>query len=143
MKENEIVEVKKTYKEMIKRNKNSYVVYCPICKKYFQGSTYLITVFEKDKILWLANMITHYRHTHITSWNKCWGYGGGYYRQNWFGDYDTEKQKVNERAKRQIIRKCTEYLKYYGFTTDDFLKLQNTTEETVNLANKVLVYENN
>lgn len=126
-------------KEMIKRHKHSYVVYCPICKKYFQGSEYLDTIFKDDeKILWLSNMVTHYRHTHITSWNKCWGYGGGYYRGHWFGDYDEEKAKVNERAKRQIIRKCADYLKYYGFNTEDFKKLQNTTNETIIVAEKLL-----
>ena len=51
-----------------------YMVYCPICKHYFDGSEYLKTVFlDDEKTLWFANMVMHYRYTHITSWNKCWG----------------------------------------------------------------------
>ena len=85
-------------------------VYCPICNRWFEGSSYLFEEFKDDeKAIWLSNMVTHYRHTHITSWNKCWGYGGRFYRSGWFGDYDTEKQKVNERAKRQIIRKAKDF----------------------------------
>ena len=116
-----------------------YMVYCPICKHYFDGSEYLKTVFlDDEKALWFANMVMHYRHSHITSWNKCWGYGGRYYRSGWFGDYDEEKAKVNERAKRQILRKCKDYLKANGFTKDVLDKLQNTTEETREVAMKIL-----
>lgn len=113
-------------------------VFCPICLNYFPESEFLKTVFADERTRWLANMVTHYRHTHITSWNKCWGYGGRYYRTGWFGDYDEEKEKVNERAKRQIIRKCTKYLIFNVITVDHFLELQNTSSETVELATKKL-----
>lgn len=110
-------------------------VYCPICNRWFEGSSYLFEEFKDDeKAIWLSNMVTHYRHTHITSWNKCWGYGGRFYRSGWFGDYDTEKQKVNERANRQIIRKAKDFLIENGFTSEDFKILKNTTEETMKLA---------
>ena len=113
--------------------------FCPICNRWIEGSDYLFETFKDNpKVCWLANMVTHYRHGHITSWNKCWGYGGRYYRSGWFGDYDEEKAKVNERAKRQIIRKAKEFLIKHEFKSNEFLKLQNTTKETVDLAIKVL-----
>lgn len=117
-------------------NNGNYGVYCPMCKGYFSGSDYLKTVFTDEKQLWLANMVTHYRHSHIESWNKCWGYRGSYYRSRWFSDYEEEKHKVNERAKRQIIRKCTDYLLYFGFTVEDFTALQSTEQKTIELATK-------
>lgn len=113
--------------------------YCPLCNNWILGSEYLFKTFaDDDKANWLANMVTHYRHGHITSWNKCWGYGGNYYRHGWFGNYDEEKQKVNERAKRQIIRKATKFLIDNEIKSDTFLKLQNTTEETLKLAKNKL-----
>ena len=42
---------------MIKRiNDNYYKVYCPICDYWFDGSEYLMTIFENnDYMLWFAN----------------------------------------------------------------------------------------
>lgn len=118
---------------------HQYIIFCPICDHYFYGSEYLYGIFHDDKkALWFANMVMHYRHTHITSWNKCWGYGGRYYRSGWFGDYDEEKAKVNERAKRQILRKCKTFLRENKFSPDILDKLQNTTDETRKVAIKIL-----
>lgn len=118
---------------------HQYIIFCPICDHYFYGSEYLYGIFYDDKkALWFANMVMHYRHTHITSWNKCWGYGGRYYRSGWFGDYDEEKAKVNERAKRQILRKCKTFLRENKFSPDILDKLQNTTDETRKVAIKIL-----
>lgn len=113
-------------------------VYCPLCGRYFHESAYLKTVIEDNGTLWIANMITHYRHNHISSWNKCWGYGGGRYRSGWFADYESEKRKVNERAKRQIIRKAAGYMKLKHITSKHFEGLQHNDEETLALARAVL-----
>lgn len=117
---------------------DEYKVLCPLCNRWFEGSPYLCSVFTTPQTLWIANLVTHYRHGHITSWNKCWGWGGGYYRSGWFGNYDDEKAKVNERAKRQLIRGGFEMLRRNGVTPEDFQKLQNTTEETIIVARKYL-----
>lgn len=113
-------------------------VYCPMCGIYFTESEYLCSVISDERTLWIANMITHYRHNHIESWNKCWGPGGGRYRSGWFGDYDTQKRKVNERAKRQIIRKARAYLHYHKITSKHFEGLQHNDEETLALASIML-----
>ena len=113
--------------------------YCPLYGTRFNASEYLCETFKgEDKALWLANMVTHYRHTHITSWNKCWGWGGRAYRKAaHFGDFDTEKSIVNERAKRQIARKCPQYIISNGIDHDVYSKLQGTTEETLKLVDSV------
>lgn len=110
-------------------------VYCPICGQTFRRSEYLATVFDDPLALWLANMVTHYRHVHITSWNKMWGRRGSYYRQAaHFGDYEVEKQKVNERAKRQIIRKCGAYMAHHGIGLKQLHQMQSNSPETLALA---------
>ncbi len=113
--------------------------YCPLCGKRFETSEYLGQVFKgKDKVLWLANMVTHYRHNHISSWNKCWGWHGRAYREAaHFGNYDAEKSIVNERAKRQSARKCPQYIISNGIDHDVYSKLQGTTEETLKLVDSV------
>ena len=113
--------------------------FCPLCGKRFETSEYLGQVFKgKDKALWLANMVTHYRHSHITSWNKCWGWGGWAYRQAaHFGEYDTEKSIVNERAKRQIARKCPQYIVNNGITHEVYSELQGSTGETLSVVDKI------
>jgi len=112
---------------------------CPICHLKVNQSDYLETVFENEpQTLWLANLVTHYRHDHITSWNKCWGPNGKSYRGHWFGDYDEEKSKYNERAKRQYIRKGGEILIANGVTVETFKTLQNTTQKTIDVVEKSL-----
>jgi hypothetical protein len=83
-------------------------------------------------------MVTHYRHNHIESWNKCWGRNGSRYRNNWFGDYEEEKIKVNERAKRQILRKGLPILKELDIRPEHFERLQHTEIKTLELAKKLL-----
>ncbi|WP_421944351.1 hypothetical protein [Pedobacter sp.] len=117
--------------------------YCPICNKKFPRSEYLKENIEDKKTEWIANIITHHRHEHITSWNKCWDYGGNSYRANWFSDYDTEKRKINERAKRQLIRKATHFLIDNEIEFEHFKKLQFNSIETLHLLRKQLpVIEN-
>ena len=118
--------------------KNNYV-YCPLCNQHFMESDYLNSVFvDNKKALWLANMVTHYRHHHITSWNKCWGQYGYIYRSKWFGEYEDEKRKVNERAKRQIVRKATPFLSYHEISMNEFKLLQYNDEATLQLVEKKL-----
>lgn len=112
--------------------------FCPICSEYFIASKYLCETFEERNVLWFANMVTHYRHEHINFWNKCWSYNGHNYRKKWFGDYEEEKRKVNERCKRQIIRYCHHYMKYYSVSINDIMKLNNTEDKTIQIAKKYL-----
>ena len=112
---------------------------CPICGEEVTKSEYLEDIFkESPKVNYLAHMVTHYRHNHIEYWNRCWGPNGRYYRSNWFGDYEEEKKKVNERAKRQIIRKGKETLKRLSIKSTDFKMLQGTEKMTLDLAIKQL-----
>jgi len=108
--------------------------YCPICDCEFNASDYLATVFEDKRILWLANMVMHYRHDH-RAWDRSHGYISRKYGQ---GTYERQKSKINEQAKRQIIRKATKFLRDNNVTPDCFAALQGTTEETMQLANKKL-----
>lgn len=76
----------------------------PIMGAYFPLSQYLSSVFHgNNKALWLANMVTHYRHNHIKWWDKCWGRHGSRYQGHWFGEYEVEKQKVNESSKGKSL----------------------------------------
>lgn len=114
--------------------------FCPICKYHFQTSTYLKLKIKDKHVLWLANMVTHYRHTHINHWNKMWGEYGHHYTNGWYHyyDYDDLKIEVNERAKRQILRKCKKYMIDNGFTVEHVKQLQNTDEKTIALYEKHL-----
>ena len=115
---------------------------CPICHEEIEKSPYLSELFKDDlQTQWVANLVTHYRHNHITSWNKCWGYHGDLYRKNWFGNYDEEKRLVNERAKRQLIKKGHRILSENGVTVETFHKLKHTTSKTLFVAMKFLKSE--
>jgi hypothetical protein len=112
---------------------------CPICARKVEQSDYLNQIFKDEpEVNYLAHMVTHYRHNHIESWNKCWGHNGSRYRRNWFGDYEEEKIKVNERAKRQILRKGLPILKELDIRPGHFEHLQNTEVKTIELAKKLL-----
>ena len=129
----------KKFKKVMEKMIKGEHFYCPLCGKRHHLSNYLQKVFEGDeKALWMANMVMHYRHNHITSWNKCWGYYGNYYRSKWFGDYHEEKAKVNERAKRLIIRKGKEFMLAHQIGPSTLQKLQGTTSDTMKVAHKLL-----
>jgi len=129
----------KTELELLQKRVGKNFFYCPICKICFEGSEYLKTAIPNPKTLWLANMVTHSRHKHIKYWNKCWEENGISYRRGWFKDYDFEKQKVNERVKRQILRKCKDYMKSIRFKMKDLLQLQVNSEETIALFEKLTI----
>ena len=113
--------------------------YCPICGNYFPVSKYLQEAITDEHVRWLANMVTHYRHYHLKSWDKMWGHHGSYYRHGWYdGNYDAAKRKVNERAKRQILRYCKDYMIENGFTPDHVKQLEYTDEKTIALYEKYL-----
>jgi hypothetical protein len=115
------------------------IITCPICGDQFTESLYLSQAFkDQPEVKFLANLVTHYRHSHIVTWNKCWGRNGDKYRSTWFTDYDTEKQKFNERAKRQIIRKAKLKLKELGISPVHFALLKGTEKKTMDLAMKYL-----
>ncbi len=106
--------------------------YCPLCKGWFRRSGYLDTVFSEPKLLWLSNMVCHYRHEHIMYYNRWVHYYSYHY------NYEKFKTNVNNRAKRNIIRKCEDFLRYHRFTPQDFAELQNTDQKTLDLAHKIL-----
>ena len=111
------------------QNINAYQFYCPLCNNWQDGSHYLSTVFD-GPTLWFANMITHYRHGHIKYWDNSLGY------INAKLNYDKEKIKVNERAKRQIIRKASNFVEKTGLTLNNLKSLQHTDEKTIEVYNK-------
>ena len=107
--------------------------YCPLCRDWFIGSDYLASVFiGNPRALWVANMVTHYRHHHVDYYNHNVGYA------SWKGRYDEFKHLVNERAKRQVIRKARAFLREHRITAEHFAELQGTTEETMTLASRML-----
>ena len=125
---------------LIRRTDSCYQVFCPLCHVWFAGSHYLSTVFEDERSLWLANMVTHYRHSHIKSWDKMWGRYGGYYQQAAHyrdEDYEDRKSDINERAKRQIARKSLNFLIDNMIEIDVFKSLQGTTEDTIKTVSKL------
>lgn len=110
--------------------------FCPMCNGYYEDSSYLKSVLSKEKTLWIANMITHYRHQHVRWWDNRWGRNG--YGGRKYGDYDKEKIELNNSSKRQIIRKCKDFLELHGIGKKHFLELQENDEKTLSLINKKL-----
>jgi hypothetical protein len=98
-----------------------------------KASDYLHSIFGKDqKTEWLADLVMHKRHNHIQYYNN----GVGYVAR--FHNYERFKEKVNNRVKRQIIRKHRAFLIQHEITVDNFSKLQSTDEDTIKLAKKSL-----
>ncbi|MFA9389334.1 MAG: hypothetical protein ACERKD_05980 [Prolixibacteraceae bacterium] len=122
------------------QEKQKTIIYqhCPICGKKFETSEYLNNVFKDEHVRWLANMVTHYRHEHLKSWDKTWSRGSYGWNQLSEWTYDQEKLKVNERAKRQILRKCKDFMIKNGFTVEHVMKLKNTDSKTIELYKKIL-----
>ena len=121
------------YLEKEKRLKFGYAK-CPICGDEFSFSGYLNEIFDSHKTILIANMITHYRHSHQLSWNRSC-----HYISNKYGEdaYMNAKKAHNNRAKRQILRKCKDWLLDNDIGAEHFLSLSDNDAETINLISKV------
>jgi hypothetical protein len=130
------------HEDIVEVKKEKNFQRCPICNQFFETSSFLKEIFDSPHTLWLANMVTHYRHNHIASWNKMWGRNGVNYTDSFMSNpdkkYEQLKRVYNERAKRQILRKCKDYLISNGFKVEHIIMLQNTDEKTIALYSKFL-----
>jgi len=107
-------------------------VSCLLCHEEL-CSPRLAEVFgDCRKAYLLACMVSHYRHRHVRYYDKRVGSGGK------CRDYECFKALVNERAKRQIIRKAKDKLLELGVTPHHFGLLQGTTSQTMELAIRFL-----
>ena len=106
---------------------------CPICGEEFAFSEYLNEVFESHQMRLLANLITHYRHSHQSSWNQSCHYISKKYGED---TYLIKKNEHNNRAKRQILRKCKDWLYENQIEAKHFLSLSDNDIGTINLINK-------
>jgi hypothetical protein len=107
---------------------------CPFCGEEFLFSEYLQNAIPNPKTRLIANLITHYRHNHQASWNKSCHY----ISQKWGEDaYQEAKNKHNNRAKRQILRKCKKWIIESKITEVNFKELQYNDNKTCELINKV------
>ena len=117
--------------------KDYMLVYCPICGSYFYGSQYLRNVFPgNDKQFWIATMITHYRHTHLNYYDRSVDFVSKII------GYERFKHLVNERIKRQLIRKTYKFMRWNGITVEHISNLQRTTTETMEIAKSLLLTKN-
>ncbi|MFZ1809319.1 MAG: hypothetical protein WAU36_18945 [Cyclobacteriaceae bacterium] len=132
--ENEFVKNGIVYEKVYsKKLENVTYYFNPAIGEYMKGSMHLDSAIKDHRVCWLANMVTYYRHT-LPSWNRCWGENGRHYRSGWFGDYDSEKIKVNERQKRKIARKHLDFIKTNGITVEHFKMLMNTDRQTIEIV---------
>ena len=107
---------------------------CPICGEEFIFSEYLHNAILNPKTRLIANLITHYRHNHQASWNKSCHY----ISQKWGEDaYQKAKNDHNNRAKRQILRKCEKWIIENKITESNFTELQYNDSKTCELIAKV------
>lgn len=78
---------------------------CPICGSVVRRSEYLATIFKDDLYaLWMACLVTSYRHDHISYYDNTWRFPAYASKNPEYEDHESFKIKVNNRAKRQIIR---------------------------------------
>lgn len=107
---------------------------CPICGEEFSFSGYLNKIFDTHQTRLIANLITHYRHIHQSSWNRSCHYISNKYGED---GYLNAKKEHNNRAKRQILRKCKDWLIDNDVGAEHFLSLSDNDEQTINLISKV------
>jgi hypothetical protein len=113
----------------------SYNCYCIFCERSFSGSSYLATQIADPKQLWLANMITHYRHSHRKSWDAQWKYIESHCAE---GVYEETKRKTNNQIKRKMLRSkpFMTFAREHGIDDSHFLSLLDNEEATLELVEK-------
>jgi hypothetical protein len=114
-------------------------IYCPVCKSDIRfHSYYLSSIFgEHTHTYKVACLVTHYRHYHVSYYNKGVSYVSKYH------DYSIFKRKVNNRAKRQLIRAIQRDSKYSKDEVVSFvtaiLDLESNDNKTIEMINNIIV----
>lgn len=117
---------------------------CPLCGQTIRRSDHLNDVFnDKPYAEWIANLVTHYRHDHTKSWDltiTSSRYAAKNIEFQKLG-YDAYKAKVNNRAKRQLMRGLSDS----PFTNTEVLglllavkHLQQNDQATMDLRGQLL-----
>lgn len=114
---------------------------CPICMKKVRHSEYLHSVFPSQPYSeWVANLTTHYRHEHISYYDKSWRSWAYASKSEYkYMTHDDFKAKVNNRAKRQLIRaiqRTTWNRTIKRALIEGFRGLQSNDKETIEMIDK-------
>ena len=91
-------------------------------------------IFDSYQTRLIANLITHYRHSHQSSWNQSCHFISKKYGED---AYLNAKKEHNNRAKRQILRKCKDWLLDNNIGAEHFLALSDNDKDTIDLISKV------
>lgn len=111
--------------------------FCPVCEGYtIEVSDYLSGLLS-GRLLFFANLITHYRHCHIASWDSM-RESAGYLKASHY-NYKPVRKKANNQIKRAVLKKYHLWFKEKGFTKEDF-RLQNNDEETNEIIEKLFEF---
>ena len=106
--------------------------YCPLCEEYLPRSSKVQSVDFPSAVEWLTHMVMHYRHDHMRYYERNVRKLDSHRR------YQNFKHMVNEKARRQIIRKCWRFLLEHDIRASHFEQLQGTGKKTLALARKRL-----
>ena len=91
-------------------NKKQEIVWCPKCERSFPNKGFLNFIFRNDSaVLHAAALVTHYRHTHVKSYDRACR-NPSYAAKIPHYNYVDYKAKVNNCAKRQIIRAIVKHV---------------------------------
>ena len=115
---------------------------CPICGHSIPKSPYLHEVFVGDPWAeYAANIVTHYRHSHINYYNRSCDYRGYRNKNPAYTNHEDFKIIVNNRAKRQIIRAAAKNFPSRAVMSllEGFLKLQHNDDKTIALIKKIVI----
>jgi hypothetical protein len=116
----------------IKKENDVKEIYCPLCEDWVFGSDYLFNNIKEIDGIWVANMITHYRHEH-RNWDNQWGYISR------FHNYDDAKLKVNNQIKRVLLRKkiFKKFIIDNKITKNAFLSLTHNDDKVLKYIENV------
>jgi hypothetical protein len=123
-------------------------IWCPACSLSFPYHGYLKGVFHDDRPgLHAAALVTHYRHTHVRSHDRAWQ-SPRYAAKIPNYDYDENKAKTNNQAKRELIRAVATHVRNGSYPESApigarelvcaFGRLQELDEETIALIHATL-----
>ena len=106
--------------------------YCPLCEKYVARNPRVSRSNLQPEVGWLPNMVVHYRHNHSTYYDRIAR------KIRTERGHRNFRHLVNERIRRQIIRKCWRFMRHHGIGAEHFEKLPGVGRKTIALARKKL-----
>ncbi len=115
-------------------------IICPVCDAIVKRSEYLQAEFKDDPddpdALYAANLVTHYRHTHLKQYDYAWRNPKDKKTGYTNVEHEEFRSEINRSVKKELIEALVKVNKWESVR--GFLSLRDNDPELIDQINTIL-----